>query len=214
MHPKLCFVSTCRLNGATLFFLERFSPTFDEAEVVMDDTGRIPVFSSEALASAEIARRFPLPRGATLTADSSEAELAAALEDQYSKLIKLSYDLDAVREWTKAPGPAGITPTQALKAWELCWQVGEAPRPQRFDPMGMYAMHENIMRDPRHRDAYELVLLGMKLSGLVIMAQEARIDPEWHLEIPEMGELWPKTDYARLAGILEKGVSGFASRVS
>jgi hypothetical protein len=211
--PKMTFVASCRLNDATLFFFERFALNFADAEVVVDENGRIPVFPSEEIARAELARRFPLPRGTPLTERSSVEELAAAMEDEYSAHMKPSYDLDAARTWAQAPGPSGLTPSQALEVWELCWQVGEAPRPQRFDPMGMYAMLENMMRDQGQRDFYETVLLGMKLSGIVILAQEGRAPPDWEAEFPDLAELWPKTDYARLAGILEQGVAGFARRV-
>lgn len=211
--PKMSFVSSCRLNGTTLFFIERFATNFDDAEVAMDEDGRIPAFPTNEATLAEIARRFPLPRGNEITDKSSWEELSAAMEDNYGKFLKLSYDLDAARDWARAPGPSGITPEQALDVWQLCWQVGEAPRPQRFDPMGMYALHENILRQPEHRAHYELLLLGMKLSGLVIMAREARRPPVWELDIPEMAELWPQTDYPRLGAILEQGVAGFARRV-
>lgn len=208
-------MASCRLNGTTLFFIERFSTNFSDAEVAMNAHGRIPAFQTEPDARAEIARRFPLPRGNPITDTSSMAELAAAMEDMYAPAFKLSYDLDVARAWARAPGPSGITPAEALDVWELCWQVGEAPRPQRFDPMGMYAMHENILRDPQNRDAYELVLLGMRLSGIVIMAQrnEPPAPVTWEMVDPDLAEFWPKMDYARLAGILEHGVAGFARRV-
>lgn len=208
----MSFVASCLLNGTTLFFIERFATNFDDAEVAMDE-GRIRVFPSREAARAEIGRRFPLPRGTALSDDSTMAELAAALEDRFEPHMKLSYDLDAARAWSKAPGPSGITPDQALNVWELCWQVGEAPRPQRFDPMGMYAMYENIMRDPARRDDYELVLLGMKLSGLVIMAQERQRPATWELQVPEMAELWPPIDFTRLGAILDTGIAGFGRRV-
>src|SRR5688572_27683725 len=211
-EPKMSFVASCRLDGTTLFFIERFSTNFSESEVAMDD-GRIPAWPSEEAARAELARRFPLPRGKPLTDHSTMAEVAAVMDDQFAPKVTLSYDLDAVQAWVRSPGPSGLTPEQALSVWELCWQVGEAPLPQRLDPMGMYAMQENIMRDPAHRDMYEIVLLGMKLSGLVIMAQEARRASSWELEIPDLSEFWPKTDFARLAGILANGVAGFRRRV-
>ena len=212
-EPKMSFVASCRLHGTTLFFIERFSMTFDDSELVMDEGGRIPVFSSDAAARAAIARRFPLPRGATLTEQSSIEELAAAMEDDYGKKIKLAYDLDAARQWAQAPGPAGITPAQALEVWELCFQVGDAPLPQRIDPMYMVALHENIARDPQHRDAYEVALLGMKLSGIVHLSREQGRPLDWDAPFPAMDELWPPTDYPRLARILEEGVAGFAKRV-
>jgi hypothetical protein len=59
----MSFVSSCLLNGTTLFFIERFSLNLSDAEVVMDEE-RIPAFASADEARAEIARRFPLPRGA------------------------------------------------------------------------------------------------------------------------------------------------------
>ena len=212
--PKMSFVASCRLHGTTRFFIERFSLTFDDAEVVMEADGRIPVFPTEAAARAEIGRRFPLPRGGPITESSSIEHLAGAMEDDYASKLKLFYDLDAARGWTKAPGPSGITPELALTVWELCWQVGDAPRPQRFDPMGMVGIHENMRREPagERRDAYDVVLLGMKLSGIVHLAQEAGKPSEWGMEMPEMAELWPKTDFARLAGILDKGIDGFAKR--
>lgn len=212
-EPKISFVASCRLNGTTLFFIERFAPNFDDAEIAVDAEGRIPAFPSEQEARAEIARRFPLPRGRPLSNESSMAEIAAAMEDQYAGVLKLSYDLDAVRAWAKAPGPAGITPDLALKVWELCAQVGDAPPVQRLDPMYLPAMHENIVKYPDRRAHYELLLLGMKVSGLVILAQESRQPPRWDLEWPEMAEIWPKTDYARLGDILGKGIAGFAQRV-
>lgn len=135
------------------------------------------------------------------------------MEDEYAPFMKFAYDLDSAREWCRAPGPSGLAPDQALEVWELLWQVGEAPRPQRFDPMGMYAMQENISRDPGHRDRYEIVLLAMKLSGIVIMAQEGRKPPDWTMDFPDMADLWPKTDYGLLAGILEKGIAAFTGRV-
>jgi len=209
----MSFVASCRLNGRTLFFIERITMNFDDAEVVLEESGEIPTFSSEADALAEIARRFPLRRTAQLTEDSSEEELAAAMEDNYAKHIKLAYDLDAVRAWAQSPGPQGITPDKALDAWELCWQVGEAPRPQRFDPMGMYAIHENMMREPERREAYEILMLGMKLSGIVLMAREGRKPADWKYDWPEMAEFWPETDYGRLSEILKQGIEGFARRV-
>ena len=209
----MSFVASCRLNGQTLFFIERFSTNFSEAEVVVDADRRIPAFPSEQEARHEIARRFPLPRGTPLTEHSSMEEAAAVMEDEFSSKIKLFYDLDAASTWCKAPGPEGISPADALSIWELLWQVEEAPRPHRFDPMYMYAMHENIMRDPGNRDYYELVLLGMKLSGIVITAQEGRAPAEWSMTFPEMAELWPETDYPRLAGIIGTGIAGFAKRV-
>jgi hypothetical protein len=213
--PKMSFVASCRLNGRTLFFIERFTPNFDAAEVFVEADGHIPAFVSEADARAAIERRFPLPRGHALTEQSSIAEITAAMEDEYSGKFKLAYDLDAAREWATAPGPQGLTPEQALDVWELCWQVGEAPRPQRLDPMGMVAIYENIQRDPANRDGYEIVLLGMKLSGLVIMANRNERQPAtWDLEVPEMAEFWPPTDFARLGGILTKGVEGFAGRLT
>ena len=212
--PKMSFVASCRLNGTTHFFIERFTPNFDDSEIVVEADGRIPAFASEAAARAAIAQRFPLPRGKELTEQSSIEEITAAMEDQYSGKIKLTYDLDAAREWAKAPGPHGLTPEQALDVWELCWQVGEAPRPQRIDPMGMVAIYENIQRDPQHREGYETMLLGMKLSGLVIMANRKERQPAtWDLEIPEMTEFWPPTDFARLGVILEKAVAGFERRL-
>lgn len=178
--------------------------------------GRIPAFRSEAEARAEIARRFPLPRGNPITDHSSMEELAGAMEDNYSKMLTFSYDLDAARAWTKAPGPVGLTPRDALDIWGLCWQVDEAPPPQRFDPMGMYAIHENMQRnrDPAAREWYETLLLGMKLTGIVTQSDRRGQPSTWELGVPEMAELWPPTDYVRLATILEKGVAGFARRVS
>ena len=141
-------------------------------------------------------------------------EIAAAMEDNYSQHIQLSYDLDAVRQWAQAPGPSdAITPAQAVMAWELCWQVGTAPVVQQFDPMGMYALFENMQREPDRRDAYEILLLGMKLTGIVRMAREARQDPRWDLEVKDLGEFWPKTDYERLGTILVNGIDAFAQRV-
>src|SRR5688572_21846318 len=147
-EPKMSFVASCRLNGTTLFFIERLTPNFDDSEVVVEADGRIPAFGSEAQARAAIERR--------LTEQSSIEEITAAMEDQYSGKIKLTYDLDAAREWARSPGPRGLTPEQALDVWELCWQVGEAPRAQRIDPMGMVAIYENIQRDPQNRDGYEI----------------------------------------------------------
>ena len=210
----MSFVASCRINGTTRFFIERFSTTFDEAEVVVDPDRRIPAFPSEEQARAEVARRFPLPRGAPVSERSSVEELAAAMEDEYSQKMKLFYDLDAARDWCRAPGPSGIGPGDALQVWELLWQVGEAPRPQRLDPMYLVAMHENILRDPAHRADYELVLLGMKLSGIVILAQETGQPPDWGMEFPEMAEMWPATDYPRLASILEKGIAALAGRMA
>jgi hypothetical protein len=212
-EPKMSLVASCRLSGTTLFFIERFTPNFDEAEVFVEADGRIPAFVSEADARAAIEQRFPLPRGKELTEQSSIEEITAAMDDQYSGKFKLAYDLDAAREWAKSPGPQGLTPEQALDVWELCWQVGEAPRAQRIDPMGMVAIYENIQRDPKNRDSYELMLLGMKLSGLVIMARDGRKPATWDLEMPEMAEFWPPTDFTRLAAILEKAVSGFERRL-
>jgi hypothetical protein len=211
--PKMSFVSSCRLNHTTLFFIERFTPNFADSEVALDQDGRILTYASDVEARAAIAGRFSLPRGQPLTEQSSEEEIAAALEDTYAKHVTLSYDLDAVRHWATAPGPSGITPEDALGVWELCWQVGEAPQPQRFDPMGMYAMYENIGRDPERRDAYELVLLGMKLTGIVIMGQKKRPPTDGKIDWPEMAEMWRQADYTRLGAILAKGVAGFASRV-
>jgi hypothetical protein len=211
--PKMTFVSSCRLNGRTLFLLERFTTNLSDAEVVHEENGPIAAFLSEADARAEIARRFALPR-VPITEKSSMEELAGAMEDQFAPRFKISYDLDAAREWARNPGPSGISPGDALQVWELLFQVGEAPRPQRFDPMKMYAMHENLLndRDPQHRDFYEIVLLGMKLSGIVLMAQEGRAPPDWDMSFPDLGEIWPATDYARLGRILADGISGFESR--
>jgi len=147
-RPKITFVSSCRLNGRTLFLLERFRTNLSDPEVVQETNGSIPAFLSEQEARAEI--------------------------------------------------PGGFH---------------EAPRPQRFDPMKMFAMHENIMNDPDNRDFYELVLLGMKLSGTVIVSQEARKPPERNMEFPDMAELWPATDFPRLGGILLKGIDAFERRV-
>jgi hypothetical protein len=58
------------------------------------------------------------------------------------------------------------------------------------------------------------MLLGMKLSGLVIMANRKERQATWDLEIPEMTEFWPPTDFARLGAILASGVAGFARRVA
>src|SRR5688572_21993422 len=116
--PKITFVASCRLNGTTLFFLERMATNFDDAEVVVEEDRRIPVFTSDELARAEIARRFPLPRGTPVTERSSMAELAAAMEDQYAPMMKLSYDLDVALAWCRAPSRSEqFTPGQALAIW-------------------------------------------------------------------------------------------------
>jgi hypothetical protein len=212
--PMMSFVSSCRLDGETLYFIERCTANFQDSAVGMDAEGRIPAFLSEAEARAEIARRYPLPRGKPLSDESSMEEITASMEDQFGTFMNLTYDLDAAREWVKAPGPQGITPLQALGVWELCWQVGDAPRVQRFDPMGMYATHENMRRDsdPAHREHYELIMLGMKLSGIVSMAREGQADPTWDLYVGERNPLWPDTDFVRLAAVLEKGVARLSKR--
>ena len=202
--PKMTFVSSCRLSGRTLFILERFNTNLSGAEIVQEKNGPIPAFLSEENARAEIARRFPLPRVA-VTDKSSFEELAGAMEDHYAKWFKFFYDLDAAGNGPGDPGPSGLSPKDALQVWELLFQVDEAPRPQRFDPMKMFAMYENIMKDPANRDGYELVLLGMKLSGIVVVSQEARKTPDWDMEFPDMGEIWPKTDYPRLGEIFRRG---------
>ncbi len=209
----MTFVASCRLNGTTLFFLERISLNFTDAVIVLEKNGHLPTFASEDAARAEIARRFPLPRGEPLTEQSSMERVAAAMEDDYRAKIQLRYDLDAAREWARTPGPTGLTPAQALEVWELCFQTGDAPLPHRIDPMSMVALQENIRRDPQHRDAYEVALLGMKLSGIVLMSREAGGPPDWDAAFPEMDDFWPPTDYARLAEILRKGIEGFERRV-
>jgi hypothetical protein len=209
----MSFVASCRLNGTTLYFIERCATDLADAEVAMDENGRIPAFPSEDEARAEIARRFPLPRAAQLTDSSSADELAGAMEDNYARFMDLSYDLDAAREWAKAPGPSGISPELAVDVWELCSHVGEAPPLQRFDPMGMGAIYENMMRYPERRDEYELLLLGMKLSGSVSVALRTGRPAIWQLDMPDLAEPLPKTDYARLATILETGIAGFARRL-
>src|SRR6185295_19918452 len=61
-EPKMTFVSSCRLNGRTIFLLERFTTRWSDAEVVHEENGPIAAFLSDAEARQEIARRFPLPR--------------------------------------------------------------------------------------------------------------------------------------------------------
>lgn len=202
-EPMMSFVSSLRLDGRDLHLIERCTTDFSDSTVAMDADGRIPAFGSRDEARAEITRRFPLPRGKPLSDASTIEEVTAAMEDQFASKLTLSYDFDVARAWVKAPGARGITPTQALAVWELCWQVGEAPRIQRFDPMGMYATVENMQRDASHRDHYELILLGMKLTGIVTMAREGQAEPEWSLDV----------DFSRLASILEAGVTAVIRRL-
>jgi len=210
-EPKMTFVSSCRLNGRTIFLLERLTTRLSNSEVVHEENGAITAFLSETAARQEIARRFPLPRG-PVSDKSTDEELAGAMEDHYGKIFKFSYDLDAAREWARNPGPSGLRPEDALIVWELLFHVGEAPRPQRFDPMKMYAMQENIVRELEDRDFCEVVLLGMKLSGIVIMARERRAPADWNMTFPDLGEIWPETDYQRLGRILTTGIDAFERR--
>jgi hypothetical protein len=39
LGPKMSFVASCRLNGTTLFFIERFATNFEDAAVVILEAG-------------------------------------------------------------------------------------------------------------------------------------------------------------------------------